>query len=66
MPTVADIRDGLKVWKQNYLPPPARQLDEPEMNAEEKAKVQTMIQDLARKLDIRATVKTPEITSEGK
>ncbi len=32
MPTVADIREGCRKWRQEYLPPPSRQLDEPQMS----------------------------------
>jgi len=52
MPTVADIRDGLKVWKQNFVPPPRLQLPEPEWDEEGKCKVLATLREMKMKLDI--------------
>ncbi len=52
MPTVADIRDGLKVWKQSYLPPPARQLDEPEMTPAQRQEIADKLAQLAAKKEM--------------
>jgi len=47
MPTVADIRDGLRTWKHSYLPPAARQLDEPEMTPAQRQEIADKLKTLA-------------------
>lgn len=64
MPTVADIRDGLKNWRQSVSLPAYRQLEEPEIDEEGKKKVAAMLKDLATKLDIRATAPASSLSDE--
>lgn len=49
MPTVADIREGFRKWRQEYLPPAARQLDEPPMSEEQKKEIKAKLEALAAK-----------------
>lgn len=39
MPTVADIREGFRKWRQEYLPPSAPQLQEPQLSTAEQAQL---------------------------
>ena len=49
MPTVADIREGFRKWRQEYLPPPSRQLDEPQMSAAQRKEIADKLAALAAK-----------------
>ena len=53
MPTVADIREGCRKWRQEYLPPSNRVLDEPPMSEEQKKEIAAKLAQLAGKKEMK-------------